>query len=80
MRYHHAPDYPLDIYYLMDSSNSLLMEKLTLSFGNLGAELKEKVSKITRDLQLGFGSFIEKPVQPFISYDPEKWVFLLQYQ
>lgn len=79
MRYHHAPDYPLDIYYLMDSSKSLMEEKLVLSFGSLGTELKKKVSKLTRDLRLGFGSFVEKPVPPFIDYDPEKWVFLFKY-
>lgn len=72
MRYHQPPDYPLDIYYLMDSSNSLLLEKKTLSLGDLGSALKENVSKITRDLRLGFGSFIEKPVSPFISYDPDR--------
>ncbi|XKL66192.1 hypothetical protein PGB90_009612 [Kerria lacca] len=72
LHYHQAANYPLDIYYLMDSSNSQLLEKYSLAMPALGRKLAETISKVTSDLQLGFGSFVDKPVSPFISIVPKE--------
>lgn len=34
---------------------------------NLAGALAETMDKITSDYQLGFGSFIDKPISPFMS-------------
>ena len=34
---------------------------------NLAGALAETMDKITNDYQLGFGSFIDKPISPFMS-------------
>lgn len=60
--------YPLDIYYLMDISNSM---------NNVIKDLGEAIDKITLDLnekanlRFGFGSFIEKVTRPFVN-NPER--------
>ncbi|KAJ8729627.1 hypothetical protein PYW08_001208 [Mythimna loreyi] len=63
-----AEDYPLDVYYLMDISHTM-SGKMT--------DLQKQASKIyydlthyTNNVQLGIGSFVEKPAFPFC--DPSK--------
>lgn len=63
--------YPVDLYYLMDLSHSMKPSKDKLV--NLAASLKEAMGKITNDFQLGFGSFIDKPISPFTN-EVEKYV------
>nr|CAB3257355.1 integrin beta-1 [Phallusia mammillata] len=65
-----AEDYPVDLYYLLDLSNS--MENDLESLRALGQTLGESMQNITRDFRLGFGSFIDKTVMPFISTVPSK--------
>lgn len=70
MNYTQIEDYPLDLYYLMDLSFSLLELKKELS--DLGNLLAETMRNITSDFQLGYGSFIDKLVMPFVDMKPEK--------
>ncbi|XP_072021320.1 integrin beta-1-like [Amphiura filiformis] len=58
-----AKDYPLDLYYLMDLSNSLRLDLKNVA--NLGVFLERELKKLTADLQLGFGSFVDKTTSPF---------------
>uniref|UniRef100_A0A8D2L8D5 Integrin beta n=2 Tax=Varanus komodoensis TaxID=61221 RepID=A0A8D2L8D5_VARKO len=57
-------DYPVDLYYLMDLSASMIDDLRTIK--ELGSTLSKEMSKLTSNFQLGFGSFVEKPVSPFI--------------
>ncbi|XP_045106617.1 integrin beta-PS-like isoform X2 [Portunus trituberculatus] len=67
-----AEDYPVDLYYLMDLSNSMKDDKESLS--KLGIELATEMDKITRNFKLGFGSFVDKTVMPYVSTVPQKLV------
>lgn len=57
-------DYPIDLYYLMDLSASMDDDLNTIK--ELGSTLSKEMSKLTSNFRLGFGSFVEKPVSPFI--------------
>lgn len=63
-----AEDYPVDLYYLMDLSNSMKDDKQKLS--DLGQLLVESMSKITSNFNLGFGSFVDKVVMPYVNMAP----------
>ncbi|XP_033127711.1 integrin beta-1-like [Anneissia japonica] len=67
-----AEDYPVDLYYVMDLSNSMKddLDKLK----NLGSQLAGALRNITSSHQLGFGSFVDKTVMPFVSTVPSKLV------
>ncbi|CDW55110.1 Integrin beta pat 3 [Trichuris trichiura] len=65
-----AVDYPVDLYYLMDLSFSMADDKQKLT--ELGDLLSERMRKITRNFRLGFGSFVDKKVMPFVDPRPEK--------
>ncbi|XP_071541233.1 integrin beta-PS isoform X2 [Panulirus ornatus] len=67
-----AEDYPVDLYYLMDLSKSMEDDKESLS--KLGTLLAEEMQKITKNFKLGFGSFVDKVVMPYVSTVPEKLV------
>lgn len=58
-------DYPVDLYYLMDLSASMDDDLKTIK--ELGSTLSKEMSKLTSNFQMGFGSFVEKPVLPFIN-------------
>jgi len=63
-----AEDYPVDLYYVMDVSNSMKddLEKLKV----LGEVLAEEMKNITTNFRLGFGSFVDKTVMPYINTVP----------
>lgn len=63
-------DYPVDLYYLMDLSASMVDDLKTIK--ELGSTLSKEMSKLTSNFQLGFGSFVEKPVSPFIKTVPDE--------
>lgn len=65
-----ARDYPVDLYYLMDLSKSMEDDKEKLA--KLGHELAEKMRALTSNFRLGFGSFVDKVVMPYVSTVPEK--------
>lgn len=68
--YSQAEDYPVDLYYLMDLSKSMEDDKQKLS--GLGNILADEMRKITRNFRLGFGSFVDKVLMPYVSTVPAK--------
>ncbi|XP_037934909.1 integrin beta-PS-like isoform X1 [Teleopsis dalmanni] len=69
-RYSQAEDYPVDLYYLMDLSKSMEDDKNKLSA--LGDLLSETMRNITSNFRLGFGSFVDKVLMPYVSTIPKK--------
>ena len=72
MQYAQAEDSPLDLYYLMDLSLSMKDDKNKLS--ELSNLLAERMQNITSNFRLGFGSFVDKVVMPYVSTLPAKLV------
>ncbi|KAJ8878260.1 hypothetical protein PR048_018837 [Dryococelus australis] len=70
IEYAQAEDYPVDLYYLMDLSKSMEDDKEKLS--SLGDLLAESMRNITSNFRLGFGSFVDKVVMPYVSTVPKK--------
>lgn len=70
LKFKRADDYPIDLYYLMDLSYSMKDDLENVK--NLGTSLMFEMSKITSDFRIGFGSFVEKTVMPYISTTPAK--------
>ena len=70
LRFALAPNYPIDLYYLMDLSKSMEDDKDKLS--KLGNSLAVEMSKLTSNFRLGFGSFVDKVVMPYVSTVPSK--------
>ena len=68
--YEEAQDYPLDVYLLMDLSMSMKDDKEKLS--TLGDLLSATMQNITSNFRLGFGSFVDKMVMPYVSTVPKK--------
>ncbi|KOB69184.1 Integrin beta5, partial [Operophtera brumata] len=62
-----AKNYPVDLYYLMDLTWSMKDDKETLV--SLRDDLPGLLKNLTDNFRLGFGSFAEKPIMPFISMD-----------
>uniref|UniRef100_A0A8C4QLN4 Integrin beta n=1 Tax=Eptatretus burgeri TaxID=7764 RepID=A0A8C4QLN4_EPTBU len=60
-----AEDYPVDLYYLMDLSLSMHNDLHTIR--DLGPVLADQMAKLTSNFRLGFGSFVDKLVSPFIN-------------
>merc|ERR1719457_246923 len=58
-------EYPLDLYYVMDLSNSMSDDLETLK--GLGDNLVAEIKKITSNVHLGFGSFVDKVMMPYAS-------------
>ncbi|XP_065118246.1 integrin beta-1-like [Paramisgurnus dabryanus] len=69
LKFKRAEDYPIDLYFLMDLSDSMLSNLENVK--NLGSELAKEMQDITSDLRIGFGSFLEKLVMPFILTTPK---------
>ncbi|KAL7744462.1 hypothetical protein ACLKA6_001839 [Drosophila palustris] len=67
--YSQAEDYPVDLYYLMDLSKSMEDDKEKLSA--LGDKLSETMKRITSNFRLGFGSFVDKVLMPYVSTIPK---------
>ncbi|XP_034672073.1 integrin beta-PS isoform X2 [Drosophila subobscura] len=67
--YTQAEGYPVDLYYLMDLSKSMEDDKEKLSA--LGDKLSETMKSITSNFRLGFGSFVDKVLMPYVSTIPK---------
>ncbi|XP_071803361.1 integrin beta-1-like [Asterias amurensis] len=63
-----ARDYPVDLYYVMDLSGSMKDDLENLK--QLANTLAEEMGEITRNFRLGFGSFVEKTLSPFVNTAP----------
>lgn len=70
MDYKPARNYPLDLYYLMDLTWSMRDDKQTLV--RMGGSLSESLSNLTEHFRLGFGSFADKPIMPYINPGSEE--------
>lgn len=68
--YQQARDYPIDLYFLMDLSNSMADDKDKLSA--LGDKVALVMKNITNNFRVGFGSFVDKPDLPFVNTVPSK--------
>ncbi|XP_033962154.1 integrin beta-6 [Pseudochaenichthys georgianus] len=66
----HTEDYPVDVYYLMDLSASMIDDLVMIK--DLGTSLSKEMAKLTSKFRMGFGSFVEKPVLPFIKITEEE--------
>lgn len=67
--YSRAQDYPVDLYYLMDLSRSMKNDKEKLSA--LGSLLSATMRNMTSNFRIGFGSFVDKLVMPYVSTVPK---------
>uniref|UniRef100_G1QPT6 Integrin beta n=1 Tax=Nomascus leucogenys TaxID=61853 RepID=G1QPT6_NOMLE len=65
-----AKGYPIDLYYLMDLSYSMLDDLRNVK--KLGGDLLQALNEITESGRIGFGSFVDKTVLPFVNTHPEK--------
>ncbi|CAH2104939.1 unnamed protein product [Euphydryas editha] len=64
MSYKPAKDYPLDVYYLMDYSFTMARHAQTLH--DQGNEIYNELIKLTNNVRLGIGSFVEKNSLPYV--------------
>uniref|UniRef100_A0A5K3FUD4 Integrin beta n=1 Tax=Mesocestoides corti TaxID=53468 RepID=A0A5K3FUD4_MESCO len=62
-------DYPVDIYFLVDQSYTMRDDLETVS--RLTKDIANSFTAVTKDLRMGFGAFVDKPVFPFIVPTPE---------
>lgn len=67
---HQLERYPVDLYYLVDVSASMQehLDRLKTEGLALSLQMKEHSS----DFRVGFGSFVDKPVSPYIDVHPSK--------
>lgn len=70
MKIQHTEDYPVDLYYLMDLSASMFDDLNMIK--DLGSTLSKEMANLTSKFRMGFGSFVEKPVLPFIKITEEE--------
>lgn len=65
-----AENFPVDLYYLMDMSWSMRddLDKLK----TLGKVIATSMRNITKNFRLGFGSFVDKTVSPYIRTEQSK--------
>ncbi|XP_058450991.1 integrin beta-nu isoform X1 [Malaya genurostris] len=68
--YKPAKNYPLDLYYLMDLTWSMKDDRDTLI--NMGDQLAKALANLTENYGLGFGSFIDKPIMPFVQTEEHR--------
>ncbi|KAL4646149.1 integrin beta-7-like [Arapaima gigas] len=65
-----AEGYPIDLYYLMDLSNS--MEDDLENVKKLGQKIFTTLKNVTHAVRIGFGSFVDKVALPFVNTGSEK--------
>ncbi|XP_075036354.1 integrin beta-2 [Mixophyes fleayi] len=70
VKFKRAEGYPVDLYYLMDLSFSMNDDLENVK--KLGNQLLLALNSITKSAQIGFGSFVDKTVLPFVSTHPEQ--------
>jgi hypothetical protein len=58
-----APDYPIDLYLVMDLSYSMRDDLANLK--TTAISMADKLAELTNDYKIGFGSFVEKSQTPF---------------
>lgn len=66
MKYRPAQNYPLDLYYLMDLTDSMADHKAALI--GVGERLANALNVLSSNYRIGFGSFVDKPVWPYLHF------------
>lgn len=69
-QYKMTENFPVDLYYIMDLSNSMRPYKVKLA--QLGNKLAQAMRELTTNFRLGFGSFIDKVELPFVATSKNK--------
>ncbi|KAF7269813.1 integrin beta-PS-like [Rhynchophorus ferrugineus] len=64
-KYQQTENYPIDLYYIMDLSYSMIKSKQQLA--RLGQELAAEMIKKTNDFRIGFGSYVDKLALPYVN-------------
>ncbi|XP_063975895.1 integrin beta-nu-like [Diachasmimorpha longicaudata] len=64
IQYRAASNYPLDLYLLMDLTWSMKDDKDTIV--SLGQEMAHTLGTFTENVRLGFGSYADKPLMPYV--------------
>ncbi|XP_065194784.1 integrin beta-1-like [Sycon ciliatum] len=57
------PNYPLDVYYLMDHSNSMKDDLDTLKLNSVS--LANAIRSVSNNYRIGYGSYVDKTTAPF---------------
>ncbi|XP_067892103.1 integrin beta-2 [Heterodontus francisci] len=70
VKFKRAEGYPVDLYYLMDLSYSMKDDLENVK--KLGGQLLQALKRVTNSIQIGFGSFVDKTVLPFVNTHKEK--------
>ncbi|XP_063808171.1 integrin beta-7 [Pseudophryne corroboree] len=65
VRFKRAEGYPIDLYYLMDLSYSMKDDLENVK--KLGSDILEVLHKVTKSVHIGFGSFVDKTVLPYVN-------------
>ncbi|XP_064455192.1 integrin beta-PS-like [Ornithodoros turicata] len=68
--YRQAEDYPVEMYYLMDVTHSMKDHKVKVA--ELAENLMATMLEMTKQFRLGFGSFIDKVVMPYVDTTPAR--------
>lgn len=70
MRYRVSQNLPIDMYFVLDFS--VTMKSRIQDLADLTANLIQQLQqKFTKNIHIGFGSFLDKPIQPFHITTPE---------
>jgi hypothetical protein len=70
-------NYPIDLYYLMDLSDSMSDDLKSLK--SLATDLASLMENLTSDYQLGFGKFIDKVTWPYVDTYGPRYGFVLSF-
>ncbi|KAM9616506.1 LOW QUALITY PROTEIN: integrin beta-7 [Morphnus guianensis] len=70
VRFRRAQGHPVDLYYLMDLSYSMRDDLENVR--KLGSDLLAALRNVTSSVRIGFGSFVDKTVLPYVSTVPSK--------
>ncbi|XP_051753732.1 integrin beta-7 [Ctenopharyngodon idella] len=65
IEFRRAQGYPIDLYYLMDLSYSMKDDLEQIK--TLGQKILKKLKEITSTVRIGFGSFVDKEMLPYVS-------------
>ncbi|KAM9260132.1 integrin beta-7 [Morus bassanus] len=70
VRFRRVQGHPVDLYYLMDLSYSMRDDLEHVR--KLGSDLLAALRNVTSSVRIGFGSFVDKTVLPYVSTAPSK--------
>lgn len=68
LQYQQSVNYPIDLYYVMDLSFSMLSSKERV--GTLGQTIANEMRKKSNNFKIGFGSFVDKLSLPYVNTNP----------